>query len=541
MTAARADAAPQVSLAVTLSGDGVGAQQGRSSFRFPSSATNLEFRITGVLNGRPADAGRVRYKLEGFDSDWHELGADMSLNVRYRNREGATIHTDNFPVVGKSPGWSQDVEHSKFTHRREVITAPPGAEYLTINISSAGPATSIGIYAVTNLMLERHSPDGTVHRESLGEISPPGRPVGPDDLPTDWVRDGILPGMAKLLAIGPQPLNYTFCLMDDDAASHAEWRLVNLRRIQPGDSLVLEWDEVYSIGYGQVSKANYRRLPPGDYQFRVNKLDFTGKPLAYETSVEVVATPPLWQNSWLWTGVIGVVAILAALILRRVYQAKMERRIEQLRQQHAVESERLRIARDIHDDLGARLTHISLISEMTGDDITNVEDARAGFEKISNMARDLVGAIYETIWTVDPKNDYLESLIDFLYEVTQKLCDAANIRCTLNAGEISENVAVSSEIRHGISMAVKEAVHNAVKHSEATKIALKIGYQKRLLTAEVRDDGKGFDLGKIEGHGLENMRARMQSIGGKVGVESAPGQGTTVRFEVPLPQGPGGS
>ena len=150
----------------------------------------------------------------------------------------------------------------------------------------------------------------------------------------------------------------------------------------------------------------------------------------------------------------------------------MRREMVRLKQQRALEQERLRIAHDIHDDLGARVTQISLLSAMAQDNPAFPEKARADFDKISKMSRELVSALYETVWAVNPENDNLDALGNYLCQMVKQLCERTPLRCRFHVLDLPHEVQVSSQTRHNISMAVKEAVHNIIKHAKASEVTI---------------------------------------------------------------------
>ncbi len=503
-----------------------------NTYRFPTATNHVRFGIQGELNGVESDSGRIRFKLEGYDTDWREESASMEMKVRFSDKSGKTLSQKPFEVSGKSPGWTRDIEHSKFIHRRAALAVPDGADGLSVSVSSAGPPTAVGFFAVANLVLTKSSKEGSVERiplEDSAAIQPPSAGGG---FP-NWIREGLSPGMAKVVMIEKQPPTFALGIEDDETSAHAEWRLTEAQRVDPSDHITLDWDEAYSTGYGRQTNADYHQVPPGSYRFRVNKLDILGNPLPYETSFECVVPAPFWRSWWFWQSVVlGCIAV-AIITWRRIVEKRTERRTQMLKQAHMLESERLNIARNMHDSLGAKLTQISLLSEMNADGVVSLPEAQAAFVTLSEIVRETNAALYETIWTVDPKNDSLQSLLDFLCQSTQKLCVAACIRCELNRAEFGSNPQVSSDIRHHVSLAVKEAVHNAVKHSQTEKLALSIAFAGGMLIIEVRDWGKGFMQGRVEGRGLENMRHRSEVIGAVLAMESDLDAGTVVRFEIP--------
>jgi signal transduction histidine kinase len=131
------------------------------------------------------------------------------------------------------------------------------------------------------------------------------------------------------------------------------------------------------------------------------------------------------------------------------------------------------------------------------------------------MSRYIIGALSETVWMLNSKNDDLESLVDFLYRLVNELCRLKKIRCRVNAVHITENRPISYEFRHNVSLAVKESVNNALKHSEATELNMTIELEKKLLIVTITDNGIGFSEDTISvGLGLENLGRRMKSVGG---------------------------
>jgi signal transduction histidine kinase len=161
------------------------------------------------------------------------------------------------------------------------------------------------------------------------------------------------------------------------------------------------------------------------------------------------------------------------------------------------------------------------------------EKARAEFDRISRMSRELVSALYETVWAVNPENDNLDALGNYLCQMVNQLCERSQFRCRFHVLDLPTEIQVSSQTRHNISMTVKEAVHNVIKHANASEVAMRMAFTGNLLSISVRDDGRGFvPNGHLSGNGLTNMNRRMQDIGGKCFIESGPGKGATVHIEL---------
>jgi signal transduction histidine kinase len=198
-------------------------------------------------------------------------------------------------------------------------------------------------------------------------------------------------------------------------------------------------------------------------------------------------------------------------------------------------NERFRIARDIHDDFGARVTQISLVSSAAQLESDLSPKAKADFAAVTEMSRNLVESLYETVWAVSPENDHLDSVANFICKLANQMCAQASLRCRLLIPDLPLAVPVKSSLRHNLVMTIKEALHNVIKHAEATEVQIGIQFEAKLLTVEIKDNGKGFDpSASPHGNGLSNMARRMQDSGGRWTQESQPGHGTRIRLEIPL-------
>src|SRR4029078_6810005 len=138
--------------------------------------------------------------------------------------------------------------------------------------------------------------------------------------------------------------------------------------------------------------------------------------------------------------------------------------------ERALENERLRIAQDLHDDFGARGTEISIASALAKKKPNRPDTARGGFARISTLSRDLVTALYETVWAVNPENDNLDALGNYLCQMVHQLCEQAKLSCRLRVPELPRDVQVASQLRHNVILAVKEAINNIIKHASATEV-----------------------------------------------------------------------
>jgi signal transduction histidine kinase len=514
-----------------------------AELRVGPSPQNIVF-ITGTATNWPGACARFRHKLEGRDTTWVDHPeAEMYLAVRFYDEEKKLLDLRVFTAKGESAGWTGSLKDSRLTHRRETLVVPRETSSWNVVISSAGPPDTVGIFVVDNLTVSRLS-SANAPAEIL--LQTPLEGLSEDDIATgtvpDWLGDGIRPSMAKIVEIGENPKKRAFAVIDDDPRGHAEWRArrENMKPIAPADRLIVEWNEMFSMGKGlagsgQEVTAAYHNLPPGPYRFFIEEVNILGVPTGVEASLAVRVRSPLWQTAWFWAAVAAVLISASAVVSRSVASKRMRREVLRLTQLRALEQERLRIARNIHDDLGARVTQISMLSAMAPDRSSFPQNARTDFNRISQMSRDLVSALYETVWAVNPENDNLYAMGNYLRQVTGQLCESAHLRCRFDIPSLPRELQVSSQTRHNVAMAVKEAVHNVMKHASASELTIRVDFTGGLLTVSIRDNGCGFQTSGLDrGNGLANMKRRMEDLGGSCIVESQTGGGTCVQLRLEL-------
>jgi signal transduction histidine kinase len=294
---------------------------------------------------------------------------------------------------------------------------------------------------------------------------------------------------------------------------------------------------------GDKRSAHYGPLRPGDYRFEVTACNNDGIWNETGTALTVRVQPYFWQTWWfdLLTGMMAIAAIIGAV--RFAVTRHLRRKLEQLKQQRAIEHERERIARDIHDDLGAGLTQILLQSALARRE--RPEQIQPHLAQISGTARELVGAMDEIVWAINPENDTLDGLVTYAEKFVQEYVTQAGLRCRLDLPAQLPLLVLSAEVRHNLFLAVKETLNNAVKHAHAAEICFQLKTKPGGFSLIIKDDGCGFaagavavpvgDSGRISsGHGLRNLVHRLEKIGGQCVIRSTPGKGTEVELTVML-------
>lgn len=221
----------------------------------------------------------------------------------------------------------------------------------------------------------------------------------------------------------------------------------------------------------------------------------------------------------------------AALRNEIAERRRAENELVQARLQHMVEQERTRIARDLHDDLGSRVTRmVLLLDELALQNQVPANGTQKQPPEIAAAAGEIIQSLDETVWAVNPRNDTLAHLINYLSQFAIEFLRLAGVRCRLDFPDYPPPRMISAETRHNLFLAAKEALNNAVRHAQATTVWLRMDLGEETLALTIEDDGRGFAVvaGDSSGDGLRNMRQRMETIGGRFEIVSAPGKGARV-------------
>ena len=293
---------------------------------------------------------------------------------------------------------------------------------------------------------------------------------------------------------------------------------------------------------GANRSANYGYVPPGHYTFRVIACNNDGLWNEQGAMLEFTVLPFFWQTLWFRAlAGIGIVALASGAVWFDT-RRRMRRKLERLERQRAIERERTRIAKDIHDDLGASLTRITLLSQTARADLQDPAQAASDLDRIYGTARELTRAMDEIVWAVNPQHDTLDSLASYLGKFAQDYVGAAGLRCRLDVPMQLPAWPLTAEVRHNLFLAFKEALHNVVKHAAASEVRISLAPETDAFTLIVEDNGRGFAANAPAGHsqpasdrfahgnGLANMQRRLAEIGGRCEIQSVSGQGTKLTF-----------
>ena len=289
---------------------------------------------------------------------------------------------------------------------------------------------------------------------------------------------------------------------------------------------------------GNVREARYPKLPPGEYHFQVKACNEDDVWNEAGATLAITVLPPFWRTWWFLS--LTTVCLLGLIVgsVHYVSTQRLQRQLAALRQKEALEKERARIARDIHDQVGASLTQISLLGELVEGDKDQPAEVEAHARQIEQTALETTRALDEIVWTVNPSNDTLDGLITYVCKYAQDYLAVAGLKYRLEAPPQLPATPISPEVRHNLFLAAKESITNVVRHAHATAVVIRIRLEASRFSLEVQDNGRGLggmDQAAAQSrNGLRNMRKRMADIGGSFSIEPAPEAGAVVRLTVPL-------
>jgi signal transduction histidine kinase len=298
---------------------------------------------------------------------------------------------------------------------------------------------------------------------------------------------------------------------------------------------------------GDQRSVHYGHLPYGTYKFRVQAGTAASGWDPREADFQFLVPTPLWRTGWAIAFYVLVTMGVVASVVRVVSNRRLQQRLEILGQQQAMERERMRIAQDMHDEIGSKLTKISFMSERAKNELQGQESVAKKLNSIAGTSRDLLQSLDEIVWAVNPHNDTLEHLAAYLGHYATEYLQNTSVECELHIPQGLPHHPLSAEFRHNLFLSFEEALNNALKHGRPSRIAVNMRLLPALFEIEVEDNGRGFDPDTIAsstptpvsgekrvGYGLRNLRQRLADLGGNCEISSRPGGGCKVTLSVPL-------
>jgi signal transduction histidine kinase/ligand-binding sensor domain-containing protein len=272
----------------------------------------------------------------------------------------------------------------------------------------------------------------------------------------------------------------------------------------------------------------YDQLPPGNYQFKAKAMNGDAV-WSRETILSFKVLPPFWRTWWF----IGIVIIALAISLYTIYRYRLTKALE-------LEKMRTRISTDLHDDIGATLSSISIYSEtIKQQTAVQLPQLTAMLDKMGETSREMVGNMSDIVWAINPENDSFEKMLSRMQNLAAELCTAKNIELHFTADEKLNQLQLSMEQRRNIYLIFKEALNNALKYAGCRNMRIELRRENHSLVLSVKDDGKGFNERAVSenkrgGNGLKNMRDRAAEINGELIIHTEENKGTQILLKTSI-------
>ena len=432
---------------------------------------------------------RVREKdLEAFD----EGKIETIVSLTYGKNDG--MESPQCNGGGKPSAWKSRDGRLWFPTSKGLVSVDPS----TVKIDDESPPVFVETIATDeNIIYDGRLALAGAASTAARQLSPVRIPPGRGELEFQY---------AALDFSAPEKDHFKYRLEGIDAG----WIDAGIRRI-----------------------AYYNNLAPGSYRFLVRACNKDGVWNQAGASLAIVLVPHYWEMLWFRGLVAFTIVGSACYAMFYTARKRMQRKFLLLEKQQAVERERGRIARDMHDQIGAGLIQIGLLGEFARRSAKN-GDGIAHVEKICDTTRELAQTLDEMVWMVNPKNDTLKKVGLYLAAYAEEFFQATDIRCLLDVPPGLPPCLLPAETRHNIFLTVKEALNNVAKHSRASETRLRLSLKDSTLEIDIEDNGVGFsaDSGDTSRNGLSNMKERIKEIGGVINISSGRNNGTRICLRV---------
>ncbi len=465
-------------------------------------------RILGIITSNDGDLWL------GTDSSVYSI-AQRDVNAWIAGQGPLHQHlvyrSDSVPSAAPTQGWPR------------ALNSPNGTLWF---------AMDGGIVAID---LNSSAPDPTPPPVLIEDVLANGQP-----LPNGLLKTFAAPTKTPMrLPSDVRSLDVHFTALDLSAPEKIRFR----HRLEASDQ---DW----VVDSALTRDVHYPRLPYGNYTFRVQAGDADQTWFGNTVSFAFIVPTPLWRTPWALT--LYGVALLALTggAARLVSARRFRRRLAVIAAQQTMERERMRIARDMHDEIGSKLTKISFMTERVKREFQGQESVAKKLDSIAGTSRDLLQTLDEIVWAVNPHNDTLEHLAAYLGQYATEYLQNTSVECELHIPRGLPHYPLSAEARHNLFLAFEESLNNALKHGRATRVRVDMQLEPSRFDIIIQDNGQGFSVeaepsanangsvSRTGGNGLPNMRQRLELLGGQCTVQSRPGHGTTVILSIPLTADP---
>jgi ligand-binding sensor domain-containing protein/two-component sensor histidine kinase len=269
---------------------------------------------------------------------------------------------------------------------------------------------------------------------------------------------------------------------------------------------------------------NFANLSPGHYRFLVRAINSDGVISLAPAAVTVTILPPIWKRWWF----LCLCTFAVALVFYQLHRYRVSRLL-------ALERVRRRIASDLHDDIGAGLSRIAVLSEIARHESDSRSPVAERLTAIASAARELVDSMSDIVWVIKPDRDQLSDLTQRMRRFASDVLTSRGIALTFRAPEDDQRLPIGADLRRHVFLIFKECVNNAARHSECAAVDIELDIVGGWLKLTISDNGKGFDPENVDdGNGVTNIRDRAASLRGQVRFDSGNGVGTRIVVTIPL-------
>jgi signal transduction histidine kinase/ligand-binding sensor domain-containing protein len=298
----------------------------------------------------------------------------------------------------------------------------------------------------------------------------------------------------------------------------------------------LEGMDVDWIDAGSSRVINYAGVPPGDYVLVIEAWDETNMERRGSARMEINVIPAYYQTLW-FKILMALLAGAAVFAITSFYRnQRLKVRMAQVAKEREMNAMRARISHDIHDEIGAGLTLISLRGQSTLRKMEgNPEAVKGNMEKVIHGAQDLTKSLGEIVWSVNPKHDNVSSFVAFVRNYINEFLEDSDISYSMLESLQDDSLVLTPELRRNLFLIVKESINNAVKHGSAKNITVRLDFKDENFVVSVEDDGDGFDVREqfqigngTGGNGLQGMRDRAEKVNASFDIFTAKGHGTRI-------------
>ncbi len=409
------------------------------------------------------------------------------------------------PVFEYSPtAWRANDGQLWFATRNGLLKVQPGK----IHDNPVAPSVLLTEVKVDDYLVALH--------DSHSPLRPP------DEAKLADLRS---PNLTLELPPGHVKLEFSFTALSFNSPENVHFRY----RLKGFDT---EWVEA-----GPQRNAKYPQLPANRYEFEVTACNEAGVWSATGFRLPLLVHPFFWQTWWFQSGM--AVAFTAGIIglVRYFSFRRLHLKLARFEQAEALHRERARIARDMHDEVGSKLSRLSLLSEMVRNQPAMPRAAQSDVVEIAETARDTIRSFEQIVWAVNPKNDSLPQLMNYLCRFAEDFFEGSPTQCVFDLPEVVPDIQLPTEARHHVFLAAKEALNNVFKHAGARQVCVRLTINSNGFEVTIEDDGCGLKASSPTpragtGNGLDNIRERMRTVGGESEMTSRPEGGTRIVLRI---------